>query len=118
MEMTRTPFRTVCALALLAIGSSALAQKTYSPEELKRLVDAKKYPATAAPTTNIELLAYPACLAKIDARLKSGGAALVSRSVVSTNVMRVERIWLKDSAMTLTCLGADKKFITTTAPYL
>jgi hypothetical protein len=87
-------------------------------EDVRRLVDAKKSPAVGTPTSKTETLTFSACVAKIESAIKAGGARQVSRTIVSTNMMRVEKIWTSDTATTLTCLASDKKFVTTTAPYL
>jgi hypothetical protein len=108
----------VFATISVSVCSVAFAQKTYAIEDLRKLVDAKKYPALGAATTKAEPLVFSACLAKVDSRLKASGKGSISRTIVSTNMMRVEKIWMADSVTTLTCLASDKKYIVTTASYI
>jgi hypothetical protein len=118
MKIRSGGFKTLVCVVGVGLCTAATAQKTYSVAELRRLVDAKKYPALGVATTKTESFGYASCVAKVESIVKTGATRILSRTIVSTNLMRVEKIWGTDSATTLTCLGSDKKFITTTAPYL
>jgi hypothetical protein len=87
-------------------------------EDVRRWVDAKKSPAVGTPASKTASLIFSACVAKIECAIKAGGAKQVSRTIASTQMMRVEKIATSDTASTLTCLASDKRFVTTTAPYL
>jgi hypothetical protein len=116
--MRTHPATTAALLSLCVICTAALAQKTMALEDVRRLVDAKKSPAVGTPTSKAESLVFSACVARIESAIKAGGTKQVSRTIVSTNLMRVEKIWTTGAATTLTCLASDQKFVTTTAPYL
>ena len=111
-------FINVGFLVLLAAASSlAAAQKTYTPAELRRMVDSGNYPKQASPSTKTESVDYSSCVAKVTSVIDSVQPNYPTRTIVSTSVMRVEKLWTNDSAMTLSCSALDKKLIITTAPY-
>jgi hypothetical protein len=110
--------RTLVALAGLSmICSIAAAQKTYTPVELRKMASAGKFPAQGSPTTKSESLDYAACLAKVESVISAARPNYPTRTIASTNTVRMEKLWTNDAAMTLTCSALDKKITITTALY-
>ena len=102
----------------ISISAPASAQKTYTPNQLQSMIEKGIYPKQGSPSTHTQKIDYVACIAKIEATIASVRPNYPARTIASTNVMRTEKIWINDAAITLTCSAPDKKFIITTAPYL
>lgn len=110
-----------CALVVAFIttmATFAYAQKTYTPAELRKMVDAGMFPRQGSPTTKAESMNYTTCIAKVESVIASVRPNYPTRTVASTNIMRMEKLWTNDAAMTLTCSAHDGKFVITSAPYL
>jgi hypothetical protein len=105
------------SLGLAIVVSGASAQRTYSPAELRRMVDSGKYPAQGTPTTTSEYTSFAVCVSKVESVVASVRPNYPSRTIVSTRAVRVEKLWTNDSAMTLTCSAADNKLVITSASY-
>jgi len=101
----------------VGISGSAAAQKTYTPAQLRSMVQSGNYPAQGNPSTKSESIAYAKCIAKVESVVSSIRPNYPTQTVVSTNLMRMEKLWTNDAAMTLTCSAADNKFVITSAPY-
>ena len=103
-----------------SIGFSTIgyAVKTYTPSELQGMINGGNLPAQGTPSTQSKTIDYISCVLSVEAVIASIKPDYPSQTIVSTNVMRVEKIWTNDSAMTLTCSAADQKLVITSAPYL
>lgn len=92
--------------------------RTYTPKKLKAMVAAGKYPPQAAPTTQSEVLEFSACVQKTRAVVAAIGSNYPSQIVVDTAILRMQKIWTNDAAVTITCSAADRTIVFTTAKYL
>ncbi|MCF7355739.1 MULTISPECIES: hypothetical protein [Vibrio] len=99
-------------------SASASAQKTYTPAQLKGMVQSGSYPKQGSVSSKTLNLDYVSCISKVDSIVDSIKANYPTQTVVSTNVLRIEKVWTNDAAMTLTCSAADKNLVITTAAYL
>jgi len=102
----------------LALSAPASAQKTYTPAQLQSMVQSGNYPKQGALSTQTQHIDYVACIAKVEWVVASIGPYYPAKTVVSTNIMRMDKVWTNDAAVTLTCSAPDKKLIITFAPYL
>jgi hypothetical protein len=102
----------------LALASPAFAGKTYTPAQLHSMVESGKFPAQGTPSTQSESMDYAACIARVESIVNSVRPNYPTQKVLSTDIVRIEKIWKNDSTMTLTCSAPDKKLVTTTSPYL
>ena len=104
----------------LSVGfaSPAFAGKTYTPTQLRSMVQSGKYPKQGSPSTQSQRLDYSACIAKVTAVVSSVQPEYPTSTVLSTNIARIEKVWTNDAAMTLTCSAPDGTLVITTAPYL
>ncbi|MDA3933824.1 MAG: hypothetical protein PF630_05790 [Gammaproteobacteria bacterium] len=107
----------VIVMALIH-AAPASAQKTYTPAQLRSMVQSGNYPEQGSPSTQTKSTDYASCIAQVESVVASVRPNYPSQTVVSTNLMRMEKIWTNDAAMTLTCSAADKKLVITSAPYL
>ena len=108
------------ALALYIVGLTlpAYADKTYTPAQLRDMVQSGNYPKQGAASTQTKSADYASCIAQIEAIVSSVRPNYPTQTIVSTNLMRTEKVWTNDAAMTLTCSAPEKKLIITMAPYL
>lgn len=102
----------------LGIVSPAFAEKTYTPAQLRSMVQSGNYPKQGSPLTQSQSLGYSACIAKVKAVVGSVQSEYPSSTVLSTNIARIDKVWTNDAAMTLSCSAPDGKLVITTAPYL
>ncbi len=102
--------------ALLSIA--AHADRTYTPAQLNRLVNSGNPPPQGPITTTTQSIDFASCVAKIESIAAAIGSHYPTYTVVKTNIMRVEKFWTNDAAMTATCVAADRKLVLTTAKYL
>jgi hypothetical protein len=106
------------SVTALALSAPASAQKTYTPAQLRSMVQSGNYPKQDAPSTQTQSIDYVACIAKVESVVASVISNYPAQTVVSTNIMRMEKVWTNDAAMTFTCSAPDNKLVITSAPYL
>ena len=116
--MVRELFRFGLIVLTLGISTAADAAKTYTPEQLTKLVSTGRYPRQGNVTTQVKIMDYAACIAALDTVINAIKPRYPAQTIASTNMVRSEKVWTNDSAMTVTCEAITKKQIITTAPYL
>jgi hypothetical protein len=108
------------AIAFISLGvsSPAFSEKTYTPAELRSMVQSGNYPKQGSPSNQSQRMDYSACIAKITAVVSSVQPEYPTRTVLNTSIARIEKVWTNDAAMTLSCSAPDGKLVITTAAYL
>jgi hypothetical protein len=102
----------------VSLGIPSNAQKTYTPDQLRNMIQRGNYPQQGKPSTQSQNLDYASCIAKVAQAVSAVGDAYPTRTIVSTNTMIVQKVWTNDAAVTVTCSAADQIFVITSAPYL
>lgn len=105
-------------VAAIALNFPAIAQKTYTPAQLRSMVQNGKYPKQGDITTQTQSISFADCITKVEAVIASVKPNYPTETIVNTNIMRVEKMWTNDAAMTLSCSALDKKITITSASYL
>ena len=103
--------------ALLSAASVAHATKTYTPAQLRQMVNSGSPPAQGSPTTQKETMAFSSCVGKVAGIVAAVGDQYPARTIVNTSIMHVAKVWTNDAAMTLTCSSPDRTLVITTAKY-
>jgi len=103
---------------LVTLPLTALAEKTYTPAQLRQMVGSGKPPKQGPVTSQKVELPFDACVAKV----KSSAAAVSEnypvQPIVDTSVLVTVKVWTNDAAMTLSCSKPDGLMLVTTAKYL
>jgi hypothetical protein len=105
------------ALVFLGLPGVSSAQKTYTPAQLRSMVDSGKYPSQGAARSTSQAMDYSECIVKLESVVGAVRPNYPSRTIVSTNLMRVEKVWTNDAAVTVSCSAPDRKMVMTSAPY-
>ncbi|MDX9834601.1 MAG: hypothetical protein RBT36_05215 [Desulfobulbus sp.] len=101
--------------AVLALP--ALAARTYTPEELRGMIESGKYPSQSSPTSKSQVSSFAACVDKAKSVSASVQPEYPVKVVVNTSVLYTVKFWTNDAAMTVSCSASDGKIVITTAPY-
>ena len=109
----------VASAAILTLASCANKQSTYTytPNQLRSMVQSGNYPRQGSPETKSESLGYSACVTRVEGIVASVRPNYPTATVVNTRIMRIEKVWTNDAAMTLTCSATDGRLVITSAPY-
>jgi hypothetical protein len=91
--------------------------KTYSPAQLTEMVKNGKFPDQKALVTESKNMDYTQCILEVEGIVGAIKNSYPTITVASTNILRMEKIWTNDSAMTITCSAPDRKMIITSATY-
>ena len=102
---------------LLSSSIPALAQKTYTPAQLRAMVNSGRYPDQGAASTQTKTMDYSQCIATLESVVGAVRPNYPAQTIVSTNLMRVEKVWTNDAAVTVSCSAPDRKLVMTSAPY-
>jgi len=102
----------------IAFSSPAVADKIYTPAQLRSMAQSGNYPKQGSPSTQTQYMDYSACVSKMLAIVSSVQAEYPTSTIISTNIARIEKVWTNDAAMTFSCSAPDGKLVITTAPYL
>jgi hypothetical protein len=92
--------------------------RTYTPKKLKAMVAAGKYPEQGSPTTESKEMEFSACVSRMDEVADAIGGSYPRQVIVSTAILRIQKIWTNDAAVTVTCSAPDQKLVMTSAKYL
>ncbi len=115
--MTKYSIGTVLALAAL-LAFPAYAAKTYTPQQLRKMVNSGNPPKQGSPTTQTQTMSFGACVAKVNAVVDSVKAQYPAKIIVQTKILHMAKVWTNDGAMTLSCSQPDGKLVITNAKYL
>lgn len=106
--------RVLCVLAALP----AYAAKTYTPAQLRQMVNSGKLPKQGSPSTQTQAMSFGACVSKVNGVVDSIKGQYPAKTLVKTNILHMAKIWTNDGAMTLSCSQPDGTFVVTNAKYL
>lgn len=81
------------------------------------MVQKGKYPKQGEVDTKTLTMDYVPCVVHITSLVESVQPNYPTRTIASTNILRVEKMWTNDAAVTLSCSALDKKMVMTSAPY-
>lgn len=101
----------------VAFSSSAIAAKTYTPIQLRSMVNSGNYPDQGEPSTQTQLISFTACISKVKGVMSSISGQYPNINIVNTSVLYTSKLWANDAAMTLSCSAPDRKLIITSAKY-
>lgn len=107
----------VFAVAIL-LSTYAHAAKTYTAEQLRKMISSGGPPKQGSPVTRTQTLSYAPCVARVNSVVDSVKAQYPTRIIAQTRIMHMAKIWTNDGAMTLTCSQPDSKLVITNAKYL
>jgi len=118
LEKTTTRFLAVIALLAGSLWSTdSHAERTYTPSQLRSMVQSGNYPKQGTPTKQTQDVSFLSCVARVESTLDAIKPNYPTAIIVNTRIIYVGKAWIDDGAMTFTC-SADNKFVITTAPYL
>ena len=118
MKIMKTFIYSTMIITLLLGSGSVFAQKTYTPAQLNKMVDSGSFPKQGPVKTQSQSMAFSACIAKVEAVIGSDDSNYPAKTIASSDVVRMVKLWTNDAAMTLTCSAADSKITITKAPYI
>jgi hypothetical protein len=102
---------------LLSMSGMAMAQKTYTPSQLRAMVKSGKYPPQGQVSSESKNMDYTSCVSLLERTVGAVTPEYPASTIVSTNLMRVEKVWTNDAAVTITCSAPDSKMTMTSARY-
>lgn len=107
-------------LILAVLGVTVIpvrAEKTYAPEQLRKMVQSGNYPAQG-PIAKEETrnMSWLQCLTQTELIIGAVAPAYPSVKLADTYLMTSTTVWLNDAAMTVACYADDRLHIAS-APY-
>lgn len=102
---------------LAATISTANAGKTYTPAQLRQMVQSQNFPDQGDVQTTVAKRSYAACVIALEGIISAIQPNYPTATIVNTSLIRTEKAWTNDAAVTVTCSAPDEKLIITTAPY-
>ena len=107
-------------LVFFGLGTTNIshAGKTYTPAQLRSMTMAGNYPKQGKPSTKSQSIDYASCLAKVASVIDSIRLEYPTSTIVNTKILRIEKVWTNDAAMTFSCSELDRKLVITTAQYI
>lgn len=110
--------RKLLILGCIIISTNALAEMSYSKEQLNRMISRGEYPeqgiVNKAQTNTITFYKCKTAVEKVMVQLRG---AYPVETIVDTNAMYMVKAWTNDGAITATCSQLDRKMIITQASY-
>lgn len=123
----------VCLLAstlLAACGGGSSAEKaadaeaiatsgrTYTPAELKVMLQTGKPPAQGKPESQSKEASFGACVLSANEIASAIENEYPVETLVSTATVFMKKMWTNDGAIVVTCSDADRKMVITRSPYI
>lgn len=92
--------------------------KTYSPSQLKQMINSGKYPPQETATTRTSQADFASCVANMTQVVAAVGNDYPNEIIVDTAVLKTHKVWANDAAITVSCSAPDQKMLITSAKYL
>jgi hypothetical protein len=89
----------LCAFAAVSVATFSqvsVAQKTYTPAQLRSMVQSGNYPKQGSVATQTKEMDYTSCIVSLESVVSSVKPEYPTITVVNTNLMRVEKVWTND----------------------
>jgi hypothetical protein len=83
-------------LILHACATNPTTTTTYTPSQLRTMIQNGDFPKQGSQTTKTEIIGYRDCLAKVAAIIAAIGPNYPTRTILNTNAARMEKIWTND----------------------
>jgi len=106
------------AVLVLVASAPAHAAKTYTPAQLRQMVNSGNPPKQGSPSTQKQNMSFSSCVSKVSGIVASVRDQYPAKTIVNTSILHMAKVWTNDAAMTLTCSGPDRTLVITTAKYL
>ena len=103
---------------LLMLPLTALAEKTYTPAQLRKMVESGKPPKQGPPSNQKVEMPFSECVAKVTSTSNAVRENYPVHVLVDTAVLFTVKVWTNDAAMLLSCSKPDGAFLATTSKYL
>ena len=108
----------IACVTLMGVNLPANAQKKYTLTQLRTMVDSRKYPDQAEPSSNkAESLDFAPCKALVEGLLAQVSDNYPVRMIVETDLVFSKKIWINDAAVVYTCSKLDRNFVTVMSRY-
>ncbi len=114
--MNRVAQTLLLVACVAAATPAAAADKTYTIQQLKVLVDAGKFPPQAEPTQKTDSLEFVPCKAMVRQTVRDVAANYPTRTLLDTPQMLSMKIWTNDGAIVMSC-SQDGKFVMQQSKY-
>lgn len=115
--MKKIVVSTILLSALICQSQLVYAQKTYTPAQLKSMIQSGKYPAQGDVQTQTVSRSYSECIATMDEILGAVRPYYPVQTIASSRDIRVEKAWTNDGAVTVSCSAPDRKMVLTRSSY-
>ncbi|WP_220813087.1 hypothetical protein [Pseudomonas paralcaligenes] len=102
----------------ISLSFSAYAENTYTPEQLRKMVNSGHPPEQGSPTTQTQAVSFGLCVAKVNEVLAAVKEQYPVKVIVQTEALHVTKVWTNDAAMMLSCSQPDRKLVITSSKYL
>ena len=93
-------------------------KKTYTPAQLRRMVQSGNYPKQGTPSVETHNMNFVECIVRLEAIIDTIKPHYPTATVVNTRFMHVAKAWTNDGAVMVTCNAANNELVISTAPYL
>jgi hypothetical protein len=99
---------TACSLLLLTSTFPAHAAKEYTPEQLRQLVAAGKFPAQSNPVEESKRIAFGQCKAMVRSMMADVQPNYPVRTLLDSPAMLSMKVWTNDAAVVMSCSQDDR----------
>lgn len=110
--------QTLISIVFFLISQVAHAATTYTPAQLKKMVNNGKYPKQGNPTTQTMNVPFEGCNLKVKQIISDIGENYPAQQIADSNIIKSTKIWTNDGVLVLTCSKPDEKLIMTISKYL
>lgn len=101
-----------------ALSSTAIAEKTYTKEELQQMAKAGNYPTQGdVKDTKTSDSSFFGCKTSAKNMMSQLENLYPIQEIVDTSIAYIMKIWTNDGVVLLTCSEPDHKMIMTTSGY-
>ena len=92
-----------CAALLLTVFLPAWAAQEYTPEQLREMVSAGRFPPQSAPAQETKALAFPECKAVVRSLMEDVQPAYPVRTLKDAPALLSVKLWTNDAAVVMSC---------------
>lgn len=108
----------VASSVLLVARHSTAGEKTYTPQQLCRMISKGQYPPQGpVKKVGTRQADFGECVATANSFAAAVKPNYPAETLVDTKIAKMFKIWTNDGAVTVLCSAPDGKMVVTIAPY-
>ena len=110
--------KTFTLIILVMVSLPAVAGKSYTQQQLNRMVNSNQYPDQGAIVkTQTKPMSFANCQIAVENVMSQLRGSYPVKTIINTSILQTVKAWTNDGVITASCSQPDKKMVLTQSSY-